>query len=75
MHLPTSELGSVIKAGSASIPRLFQLQVLSCSLHPLIHPAAKKPQLLHSDCVFGAPRTRFGAVKPPLPCAPPFLPA
>ncbi|GFU60826.1 hypothetical protein TNCV_4537961 [Trichonephila clavipes] len=81
MHLPTSELGSVIKLAPASIPRLFRLQVLPCSLHPLIHPAAKKkkkkkiPRSFSFRLRFGAPRTRFGAVKPPLPCALPFLPA
>ncbi|GFU36991.1 PRE_C2HC domain-containing protein [Trichonephila clavipes] len=71
MHLPTSKLGSVIKAGSC----------FNSTIVPAASSALQSPSSYSSSCKkkkkkktpaaspfrlrFGAPRTRFGAVKPP----------
>ncbi|GFV98079.1 hypothetical protein TNCV_4448391 [Trichonephila clavipes] len=63
------------QAGSSFVPPA--VASVSFSLQTLFFfiPAAKKKQHSPSHCVFGAPRTRFGAVKPPSSCALPFSPS
>ncbi|GFW39164.1 hypothetical protein TNCV_1831541 [Trichonephila clavipes] len=71
MHLPHIRTGISVKAGSR-----FDYKYCAVCKFPLQTPfifllAAKKKQHFPSHCVFGAPRMRFGAVKPPscaLPC-------
>ncbi|GFU60650.1 hypothetical protein TNCV_2754111 [Trichonephila clavipes] len=70
MHLPTSELGSVIKAGSC-----FNSTIVPAASSVLQSPSSysfqlqKKKKKNSAASLFrlrlGAPRTRFGAVKPP----------
>ncbi|GFT85984.1 hypothetical protein TNCV_3256241 [Trichonephila clavipes] len=67
------ELGSVLKLAPTSTSTTVPSASFPCRLLPFFTPAAKKKkQHFPSHCVFGAPRTRFGAVKPPS-CALPFL--
>ncbi|GFV12459.1 hypothetical protein TNCV_1792381 [Trichonephila clavipes] len=70
MHLPTSELGSMIKAGSC-----FNSTIVPAASSVLQSPSSYSFQLQKKKkkksaaslfrLRFGAPRTRFGAVKPP----------
>ncbi|GFV63218.1 hypothetical protein TNCV_2662201 [Trichonephila clavipes] len=74
MHLPTSKLGSVIKAGSCFnstiVPAASSvLQSPSSYSFQLQKKKKKKKKKNSAASLFrlrlGAPRTRFGAVKPP----------
>ncbi|GFS98803.1 hypothetical protein TNCV_3466231, partial [Trichonephila clavipes] len=68
MHLPTSKLGSVIKAGSC-----FNSTIVPAASSVLQSPSSysfqlqkkKIPQLLYSDCVLVLLERVFGAVNPP----------
>ncbi|GFW94662.1 hypothetical protein TNCV_4247021 [Trichonephila clavipes] len=67
-HLPLIRTGISVKPGSSFVPPAvtsvsFSLQTLFFSFRL----QKKKQQHSPSHCVFGAPRTRFGAVKPSLP--------
>ncbi|GFV77737.1 hypothetical protein TNCV_1574861 [Trichonephila clavipes] len=65
MHLPYIRTGISVKAGSC-----FDFNYCAVCKFPLqtpsiFHPSCKKKQHFPFYCVFGAPRTPFGAVKPP----------
>ncbi|GFV82403.1 hypothetical protein TNCV_643641 [Trichonephila clavipes] len=67
MHLPLIRTGISVKVSSSFVTPA--VASVSFSLQTLFFfiPAAKKKQHFPSHCVLGAPRTRFGTVKPPFP--------